>query len=499
MTTKRKRPNIVFILAESMDGRKMGCMHHPAMQRATPNLDRLAADGALFTDAYTTFPVCNPARASMWTGKYPHHYDCWNNHEGIEKDVPTFRDTFEHAGYRTAALGPLDYAHGMHSIRDRVGSWTRSACIRRPLCRTPLPQVVADGSAHNGDRELTEKAVAWLNERAAEDEPFMLYLTTPLVHPAFVAEQKYMAMIDADQIDIPPGLQDVDGAGHPVDEYTRITKNCRYAFSERLVREIRHTYFAMIAQLDELVGRVLHTLDGLGLAETTYVVFSSDHGEMAGEHNQILKRTMYESSAHIPLIVRGPDVKAGAIVHTPVSLIDMYPTLLDMAGISYAEHAVQPGCPETLDGESLLPVSTGQSGARRGWAFSEYHADRSCTGTFMLRCAEWKYLKHIGYAPQLFDLSSDPEEMEDLASHRPDVVTELDGILTNHFDCEAIDARAKRYGKDNFRAWRKEQKAAGTYRDMMARIYSGYDRICIEDIVPWSDEDEAVIAAWLDA
>ena len=322
-TPDNTRSNIVFIHAESLDGRILGCMGHPALGKATPNLDSLATEGVMFTNAYTNCPVCNPSRASMWSGKYPNYYNCWNNHEGLAEDVPTFRTAFDSAGYRTAAIGPLDYTYGKHSIRDRVGSWTRAAHIRRPISRTPMPPVVEDGTANQKDRKWIEEANTWLKEAAGGDRPFLLYLTTGLVHPPFVAEGRHMALIDEEAIDIPPALTSIDGRDHPAVTYARITKNCDQQFSESIVREIRHIYFAMIAALDEMIGLVLHTLDTLGLKETTYVVFSSDHGEMAGEQNQILKRTMYEPSTHVPLIVRGPEVRRGVRVKTPVSLIDL--------------------------------------------------------------------------------------------------------------------------------------------------------------------------------
>ncbi len=492
-----QRPNIIVIIAESMDGRKMGCMGHAPLRDATPHMDSLAADGVLFRNAYTTCPVCNPARASMWSGKYPSAYDCWNNHEGLRDGVPTFRDVFDRAGYQTAAIGPLDYTHGKHSIRDQAGSWTRAARIMRPASRTPLPQVVADGSCNQRDWQRTEQAVAWMRQAAAAPEPFMLYLTTGLVHPAFVADHEHMARIDADAIEIPPTLGGVTPDMHPVEQHIRVTKNCDKRFSETLVRRIRHVYFAMIAALDDMVGRVLEELDELGLSDTTYVVFSSDHGEMAGEQNQILKRHMAEPSSRIPLIVRGPGVRQGAAVDTPVSLVDLYPTLLDMAGIDFAEFANRPAYPDCLDGESLLPQLTENTPRRRDWAFCEYQGDRCCTGAFMLRRGRWKYINYVGYAPQLFDVEADPWETRDVADDRPDVVAELDSVLQDHFDCDAIDARAKRYDRDSFKAWREKALAAGNYEETMAHVYSGFDRQSIEDIMPWTEADEARIEAWL--
>src|SRR6056297_2252015 len=108
----QNRPNIVHIHAESMDGRKMGCMGEPALQGLTPNLDSLADDGVLFTNAYSTCPVCNPSRASMFTGQYPDYYDCWNNHEGLREGTPILQDAMRSAGYNSTMIGPLDYVWG---------------------------------------------------------------------------------------------------------------------------------------------------------------------------------------------------------------------------------------------------------------------------------------------------------------------------------------------------------------------------------------------------
>lgn len=486
-----------MIHAESMDGRKMGCMGEPSMQSATPNLDALAESGVIFSNAYTNCPVCNPSRASMWSGKYPHHHDCWNNHNGLHDDVPIFRDTFDRAGYQTAAIGPLDYKWGMHSIRDQVGSWTRSARIMRPISRTPMPVISRDPSPYAADWELTYQGIDFLHRASGSSRPFMMYLTTGLVHPAFIGSPRHMAMIDADNIEIPPTLGGMEMTSHPVMEYIRVTKNCDQRFSEDLVRQIRHIYFGMIAALDEMVGRVLRALDDFGLADNTYIIFSSDHGEMAGEQNQILKRTMYEPATHIPLIIRGPGLRQGVTAEDPVSLIDIYPTLMNLTGLEFNDFSHHPGYPEALDGESLMPLLQGEQADRRDWAFSEYNGDRCCTGAYMLRRGDWKYVKYIGSEPELYNLATDPWEARNAATQHPEVVAELDAILEESFDCAAIDARAKQYDRESFLRWRKQAKAEGVYGATMANVYSGFDRQCIENIMPWTDEDEAMIEAWL--
>ena len=492
------QPNIVFIHAESMDGRITGFGGHPAMRHATPNLDSLAESGVVFSNAYTNCPVCNPSRASMWTGKYPHYYDAWNNHEGITPETPILSNALQNAGYRCSAIGPLDYLYGMHSIRDRIGSWTRAARIMRPISRTPLPVVSDKTDFVIRDRQWTNEAIESIRKATdAPDNPFFLYLTTGLVHPAFEANAKHMRRIIAEQVDIPPTLSDLESETHPVVRYIRRTKHCERRFSEQLVREIRHVYFAMIAALDDLVGMVLGAIREAGIEDDTYIIFSSDHGEMAGEHNQILKRTMYEPSVHVPLLIKGPGVRHGEIYDTPVSLVDLYPTILDMAGVDYASVAHGARFPDSPAGESLYSTATGASSRNRDWAFCEYNGDRCCTGAFMLRQDRWKYVRYEGEKPQLFDLSSDRWESTDLASSRPEVVSNLDALLRTNFDCAGIDERAKRYDRESFLRWREKAGKNGVYAETMARVYSGFDRLCIEDIVPWREEDEEMIAAWL--
>ena len=312
----------------------------------------------------------------------------------------------------------------------------------------------------------------------------MLYLTTSLVHPAFNALQRHMDEINEDEIEIPP----VDDNDHPVFKYQQITKNTEQGFSDNMVKKIRHTYFAMIAALDEMVGQLLKAVENLNLTDNTYIIFTSDHGEMAGEHSQILKRTMYEPSQHIPLIITGPEVSKQETVTDPVSLIDIYPTIMSMAG-SEAD--------ENRDGESLLPVLTGGSQKRRDPVFAEYHGDRCNTGTYMLRKGDWKYIKYVGYESQLFNLSQDSWEIENLAQEKTEIISEMEDILDSILDCKKVDSQAKEYDKKKFKQWRQLQKEVGTYRDKMAYIYSGYDRMNIEDIRPWTAEDEQQIIDWL--
>jgi arylsulfatase K len=483
------RPNILLIQTDSHDGRAMGCAGHPAMARATPNLDRLAERGVRFGNAYTNNPVCCPCRASLWSGTYTHVCEGWNNYKGLEPDDPTFVTHLERAGYQTRIVGRTDHLSGQHTSRARVTAWTRSACIARPAYRgfPPAVRPTDEERVHPGDWANAEKAVATLEELAANpDQPFLCYFGTGLPHPKFETSRQWYDLVDGDAIRIPP--HDAALAEHPVWRQRLTQMPWEYGFSEAMVRQVRRVYYAMCAEVDAAIGLALDALDRTGLADNTVVILTSDHGEMALEHDTWYKMCMHEGAARVPMIVAGPGVQRGAVVDNLVSLIDVFPTLMDIAGLAKPGHC---------NGHSLMPMSAGQPGGRPDWVLSEFHDTPMPTGLFMLRRADWKYIANVGYAPHLFHLGSDPDELHDLAGTRPDVIADMDTKLREIVDYEAVDAKVKAYDRESFARWRDEQRAAGTYEAEMSRIHSGFDGITDEQVIPWSAADEARIATWL--
>jgi arylsulfatase A-like enzyme len=188
------------------------------------------------------------------------------------------------------------------------------------------------------------------------------------------------------------------------------------------------------------------------------------------------------------LIIRGPGVREGADVNTPVSLVDIYPTLMSMASLP---------CPEGLDGHSLEPELTGNPTTHPGWTLSEFHGTSCNTGAFMLREGSWKYIAYVGYPCQLFNLEDDPAEIHDLADARPETVRQLDQKLRDIVDYEAVDAKVKSYDRASFRRWRDEHIASGDYLELMTRIFSGWDGLAEGEGEPWNDADEHLIESWL--
>ncbi len=469
-----RRPNIVLFMTDSMDGRVMSHLGHPAA--FTPNLDRLAARGTSFAGAYCNSPQCAPSRASFWSGKYVHRVQAWNNPGGLPPDAPTFGARLEQAGYDLRVFGKTDYRVGGHSLKARVTAWMRAAGIERP--HNPRPRAVTvepdTERLHERDWDQVDAAAAFLRQRAPDDPPFFIYPSTNVPHPPFRAAPAWLNRIDPANVDLPPYEADL----HPVMRYMSVTKNTHGPFGEDEILAIRRHYFAMVAEADAMLGAVLDALEAAGRLDDTYVIFASDHGEMNMEHRQTLKNALYEASARVPLVVAGPGLQRGVVSDELVSLIDLFPTLMEMAGLD---------TPDDLDGQSLLPLCRGESGAHTGRVFAEYHSNFANTGIAMWREGPWKYLRYAGFQPQLFDLHADPDELHDLAPARPEIVRRLDARLESLVDVDQADARAKADDRQNFLAWRSSL-APAEYRQAMAAAHQG----------AWTPRDDARIDAWLE-
>jgi arylsulfatase A-like enzyme len=208
------------------------------------------------------------------------------------------------------------------------------------------------------------------------------------------------------------------------------------------------------------------------------------------EHRQVTKSSAYEGSVRVPLIARGPGVEAGRRVDTLVSLVDIYPTLMDMASASPARR---------LDGISLMPALSGRSTGHPGWVLSEYHDATCCASYFLLRQGDWKYVRYVGFDPQLFNLADDPWEVHDQAAAETARTAEMDRMLRGIVDYQAVAAKVAAYDRASFRRWRAEQQEAGQYGPLMARVFSGWNHFTDEakEIRPWTRKDEERIERWL--
>jgi arylsulfatase K len=488
------RRNVCLIQFDSWDGRILGGMGHAAVQNATPNCDRLSERGVLFRNAYCSHPICCPSRANMWSGRYTHHVESWNNYKGLEPGATTFKDRLEEVGYRFASeqggIGKHDYRSGGHSQLARITAWTATANINLPFFRPDPPRVIEsrERRVHKRDWELVDRACAWLTQNARGEGPFFLYVSMGIPHPAFVTSRYWLSRIDMDAVTIPPA----DDEDHPVMRFQRTAKNWGYGFDDDTVRRTRAIYYAMCAEADAMVGQLLDRLEDLGLDEDTYVILTSDHGENNMEHRQWYKMNMYESSVRVPLIVAGPGLLEGATIDNVVSLIDLYPTLVDMGRAT---------APDDPDGESLMPLLAGRTTASRNWALAIFTGCSANTSMFMLRRGNWKYVAYPGYKPQLFNLKDDPQEVHDLADLRTSMVNEMDRRLRSIVDYEEVHGRWLQYCRTAFRQWRGQVTtqpvhlkeygadiAAASYEQIMANTYIGWDERWSKKLDDWLAE-----------
>lgn len=497
--------NILMIHMESWDGRMLGCQgFHPALANATPHIDKLAERGTLFTDAYCTNPICCPSRANMLSGTYTHECESWNNFKGLETGMWTYDKQLRQT-HDVRLLGKHDdHTTGHHSVMNRVADLIEPLNVAcHPVMNEDAAQAIEvspdrERRSHESDWQQFDRAQAFLKDKAREASeqpehgdaparPFFLCLNPSLVHAAFRTNAYWLEQIPEHLVDIPP----LDETNHPADVYQRKAKAWRHGFDDETVRLVRRVYFAMCAEADAMIGDLLETLNELGLSENTTVIFSGDHGEMAMEHQQYYKMTHLEASSRVPLIIAGPDVKAGQRISTPVSLIDIAPTICELGGMPQRPN---------FSGESLMPLARGETDQSRGYALSMYCGLTSNTISYMLREGPYKLIAYEGYASRLFHVIDDPSELNDLAKTEPKRIADMEAKLGRLVDREHTLQRWKDYRKHNFAQFRRQAKL-GLYWDQSYSLRgnptSDYHALMNNTFTGWNAEDEARVDAWL--
>ncbi|MFO1282713.1 MAG: sulfatase-like hydrolase/transferase [Burkholderiales bacterium] len=446
--------NLLFLFSDEHDPRYLGCSGHPFVR--TPNLDRLAAGGTRFANAWTPSPICVPARAALATGRYVHDIGYWDNAIAYDGRVRGWGHRLQAEGMRVESIGKLHYRNGsdptgfdrqqepMH-IMGGVGLiW---AAVRDPMPdhadRSPLFDELGEGtSSYNRyDLRITELAIEWLEARAARPDgrPWMLFVGLVAPHMPFMVPRRYLDLYPPDRLPLPKLLPRDGYRRHPwIERYAKHWDHDASLGTDERRRLAIASYLGLITFLDENIGRVLAALERTGLARSTRVVYASDHGDNLGTRGLWNKCVPYRESTGIPMIVAGPGVPAGRVCRTNASLVDVYPTVLDNMGLA-AE-----GDERTLPGRSLLDLARSADDAGRA-GFSEYHAVGAQSGGFMLTRGRYKYHHYVGFAPELFDLETDPEETSDLAAdpaHAP-ILREFETRLRSMLDPEAVDRQAK--------------------------------------------------------
>uniref|UniRef100_A0A8C5YXH0 Arylsulfatase K n=1 Tax=Marmota marmota marmota TaxID=9994 RepID=A0A8C5YXH0_MARMA len=436
---------------------------HPGSQVVKlPFINFMKTYGTSFLNAYTNSPICCPSRAAMWSGLFTHLTESWNNFKGLDPNYTTWMDVMEEHGYQTQKFGKLDYTSGHHSISNRVEAWTRDVAFLLRQEGRPVVNLIPNKAKERvmeADWRNTDRAINWLRKEAINyTKPFVLYLGLNLPHPYpspssgenFGSSTFHTSLF---------WLKKVKNHIFKIDWFN---KNHRSSFTKT---KCLITKF----NLNFIVGEIILTLHQLDLLQKTIVIYTSDHGELAMEHRQFYKMSMYEASAHVPLLIMGPGIKANQQVSNVVSLVDIYPTMLDIAGIPL---------PQNLSGYSLLPLSSEPSKNKRKvknlrppWILSEYHGCNVNASTYMLRTNQWKYIAYsdgVSVLPQLFDLSLDPEELNNIAAKFPEITYSLDQKLRSIINYPKVSASVHRYNKEQFIMWK--QSIGQNYSNVIANL-----------------------------
>ncbi|HKE24822.1 MAG TPA: sulfatase-like hydrolase/transferase [Bryobacteraceae bacterium] len=475
-----RSPNILFICADEHGGPFLGSMGHPIVK--TPNLDRLAASGVQFRNTYCGSPVCVPARAGMMSGMFPSDVASYCNSTPFRKPTPSWGNRLREAGYECYATGKLDLTEGTdygfrevdtqhgHSVNPDITSLLRSPMCFRASVRNDVNGVFSKARPH--DETVLANVVRFLREDAPRTtKPWVAYAGFTAPHYPFIAEPKYASVYPPESMPLPHVPLDYLDKRHAIFEQLAGFQRVSTPIAADRIRRARAAYFGMITELDRMVGNVLDELEKTGQVDRTLIVYTSDHGEMLGENGLWFKNVLLENAARVPLIMAGAGLPRGKAVDTPVMHVDMIATMLELAGV--------PRDPK-LRGHSLVPLAQGRTGGPPGIAYSESHSEGNCTGSFMIRRANWKYIYATGYEPILFDLGRDPGELHNLAgtSENAAIQRELHAELLRLIsEPDAVTERAFAAQQALLENMLRDNTRQQFYEELRSRLGAGQARV----------------------
>ena len=435
VATRNERPNILFLMGDQHRGDCIGADGNPVIH--TPNLDRLGAEGARFRCAYTCTPSCTPARAALLTGLGP-----WRNgmlgYSRVPEQYPVEKPrVMRDAGYYTLGIGKMHFhpQRNLHGYHDLI--LDESGRVHDPEYRSDYRSWFATEAA-GLDPDAT--GIGWNDYRARpyalperlhptrwtgntavnflktydRPDPFFLKVSFARPHSPYDAPQRHFDLYE--DADLPKAV-----IGKWAERYAPVEDPENYNawhgdFGEAQVRHSRQGYYGNITFIDEEIGRILETLEDLGLHENTLVVYTADHGDMTGDHHLWRKTYAYEASARIPMLLRWPkglvSAERGQVIAKPVELRDVFPTFMDAASTSVDTE---------LEGRSMLDLVRGKTDEWRPYIDLEHDLCYSRLNHWNgLTDGRMKYIFHaLDGEEQLFDLENDPGELTDLAPDPP--------------------------------------------------------------------------------
>jgi choline-sulfatase len=449
MTTRH--PSVLFIMADQLAARWLPIHGHPLVK--APNLERLADEGVVFDNAYTTSPLCAPARATVMNGLLPSRTGVYDNAAEFPSAIPTWAHYLRLEGYRTCLSGKMHFVgpDQLHGLEERLTTdiypadfgWTpdwRLQHDRIDWWYHNMTSVLQPGIAEITNQLEFDDEVAFLAIRKIYDyarydgdKPFCLMVSFTHPHDPYAARVRFWNLYRDDEIDLPavPALP-FDRLDPHSQRLRGVAAMDEYQVTEADLRSARHGYYANISYVDDLIGQAISTLEATGHRDDTVIIFTSDHGDFLGERGLWYKMSFLEPSSHVPLVIWAPRLFASRRVREPVSLADILPTLVDI-GTEGKKNLARPA-----DGRSLYPLLLGKTEVKDATIWGEYLGEGVVSPMYMIRRGALKFIFTPTDPDQLFDVDADPNELKNLAPAKPELIRSLRREIEAKFDIERI-------------------------------------------------------------
>ena len=445
------RPNVLLLAVDDLNDWVGALGGHP--QAKTPNIDRLAARGTLFANAHCQAPVCSPSRASLMTGRLPSSTGMYFLLPALAaepslKDTVTLVQRFAEEGYATFGVGKVHHGNERPFFGEYGGAMGGFGPRPEDKLSYPIGHPLWDWGAYpEKDEQMPDRRVAdWAAQKLAEehDRPFFLAAGFWRPHVPMYAPEPWFDLHPREEVLLPEVLA---GDRDDLPDYAKaLTIGLPAPRHEWLVEndQWRHAvqaYLASTSFVDACVGRVLDALAASPYADDTIVVLLSDHGFHLGEKQRWAKRSLWETSTRVPLVIAAPG-RAPGVSSRPVGLVDVYPTLLELAGLA-------PG--EALDGHSLAPLLDDPAAAWPHVAITTFGP-----GNHSVRTSRWRYTRYADGSEELYDHDVDPQEWRNLAAvtPRPAEITAAVTALRERLPAHDAPVRARAEGSAGLDAFR---------------------------------------------
>jgi len=443
--------NILVIQADQLNPNFLGAYGNPIA--VTPHIDRIAAQGTVFESAYCNFPLCAPSRFSMMSGMLPSKIGAYDNGAEFPSSVPTIAHYMRSLGYQTCLSGKMHFvgADQLHGFERRLSgdiypadfNWTGDWSEVRTkfgndkitfsgsgICTYNAQMAYDDEVMHRARSELYKIA------RGKDQRAFFLFASFTHPHDPYQCPQSYWDRYRHDDIDAPRVSRISDNANDPYSLRLLTQYGLKdYEPTDEETRIARHAYYGSVSFFDDKVGVLLDTLQDTNLLENTVIIITSDHGDMMGERGLWYKKSFFEDSCRVPMIIAGRGLSEQRKTQN-VSLLDLLPTLIEASGADASTTLV-----EESDGRSLWSAVTDNAGLDEVPIFAENLAEGANAPILMARFGQWKYIQSGIDPEQLFNLETDPNELNNLIDNS-DSAGKLQGMRELSHRCWDLELLA---------------------------------------------------------